>query len=112
MPHKLVPPVHPPTPDWVSPWAANLPPENMLKLAGAVPSQHRPPSSVGSQAFCTGVHPSHPIMALTAFVTFTDTMTNHMNHDSRLPLVSRSIVIAKEVLLHEEAVMLKVEATL
>ena len=67
---------------------------------------------MGSHAFCTGAHPSHPIMALTAFVMFTDTMTNHMNQDSRLPLVSRSIVIAKEVLLQHEAVMLKVEAIL
>lgn len=83
----------------------------MLNLAAAFPSQHFP-SIVGSHAFWRGTHPSHPTMALTAFVTFTVTMTNHMNRDSRRPFVSRSIVIAKDVLLHDEAVMLKVEEIL
>ena len=82
----------------------------MLKFAAALPSQQWPPSTVGSHDFLRGTHPSQPTMALTAFVRFTDTMTNHTNHDSRRPLVSRSIVMANEVLLHDDAVMLKDEA--
>lgn len=51
-------------------------------------------------------------MALTALVMFTDTITNQMNHASRRPFVRRSIVNAKDVLLHDEAVILQVEAIL
>jgi hypothetical protein len=89
-----------------------VPPENMLKLEIALGSQHVPSVINGSHDFLSGRHEIHPTIALPALVRFTEMMTNQMKYRMRRPLVIRSIVRAKEVLLHDEAVMENVDAIL
>ncbi len=87
-----------------------LPPATYPKLMTKLRGRHLP-SMVLFHDFCTGVHPTQPIMALRPQTMLREMRMNHVAHFTQ-PLAKRSMVMANAVLLQVAAVMVNVVRTI